>query len=59
MHLGRRRCTSCGKEADRIAPAFASAQRLQENMPYDGYTGFNYTEQNYLNKSAGEYICER
>jgi hypothetical protein len=27
-------------------------------MPYDGYTGFNYTEQNYLNKSAGEYTCE-
>lgn len=27
-------------------------------MPYDGYTGFNYTEQNYLNTSAGEYTCE-
>lgn len=27
----------------------------QENMPYDGFTGFNYTEPNYLNKSAGDY----
>ncbi|KAM0753985.1 hypothetical protein T439DRAFT_310856 [Meredithblackwellia eburnea MCA 4105] len=27
----------------------------QENMPYDGFTGFNYTEVNYLNKSAGAY----
>ncbi|KAI5474341.1 hypothetical protein MNV49_003507, partial [Pseudohyphozyma bogoriensis] len=27
----------------------------QENQPWDGYTGFNYTEQNYLNASAGGY----
>ncbi|KAL8291389.1 hypothetical protein RQP46_002367 [Phenoliferia psychrophenolica] len=27
----------------------------QENMPYDGFQGFNYTEKNYLNSSAGDY----
>lgn len=27
----------------------------QENLPYDGYTGFNYTQKNYLNATAGNY----
>ncbi|KAK4047080.1 hypothetical protein OIV83_005643 [Microbotryomycetes sp. JL201] len=27
----------------------------QENMPYDGFTGFNYTEENYLTGS-GNYV---
>lgn len=58
LRFERRRCTSRGEVADWIAPTVALPQRLQENMPYDGYTGFNYTEQNYLNTSAGEYTCE-
>lgn len=27
----------------------------QENMPWDGFTGFNYTQPNYVNPSAGNY----
>ncbi|KZW01632.1 hypothetical protein EXIGLDRAFT_709905 [Exidia glandulosa HHB12029] len=27
----------------------------QENLPFDGYTGFNYTQTNYFNASAGQY----
>lgn len=26
-----------------------------ENMPYDGFTGFNYTSKNYINPSAAPY----
>lgn len=41
--------------ADLLEAKNISWASYQENMPYDGYTGFNYTEQNYLNTSAGEY----
>ncbi|PWN50006.1 hypothetical protein IE53DRAFT_387729 [Violaceomyces palustris] len=27
----------------------------QENMPYDGYTGFNYTSKNYITPGAKDY----
>ena len=27
----------------------------QENLPFDGFTGFNYSQTNYFNASAGKY----
>ncbi|GEM12008.1 acid phosphatase [Rhodotorula toruloides] len=41
--------------ADLLDAKNISWASYQENMPYDGFTGFNYTQPNYLNKTAGDY----
>lgn len=50
--------TNASSIIDLLEEGGISWASYQENMPYDGYSGFNYTQENYLT-GEGDYTVRR